>query len=152
LATNRRVALNFFAQQVLNSAYPFRKPETYVKEKAKSLAEGVSESTAACLLAMVQGNILALTIGHVMIAAQTGLIAGSIALAFGLLVRTKSVWITPLLLGVCTAAVDYLVHPSNFGTVATEALVTGLVAGLLAFLVGAVVRFSQKRKGNPATA
>jgi hypothetical protein len=121
-----------------------------LKEKAKSLAEGISESTAACMLAMVQGNILALTIGHLMIALQTGLIAGSIALALSLIARAKKVWVTPLLLGVSTAAVDYFVHPSNFGTAATEALVTGLVAGVLAFLVTTVVKLSRRRKGKTA--
>ncbi len=122
-----------------------------MKEKAKSLAEGVSESTAACMLAMVQGNILALTIGHVMIALQTGLIAGSIAFALSMVARAKKVWVTPLLLGVSTAAVDYFVHPSNFGAAATEALVTGLVAGVLAFLFTSVVKFSRRRKGKTVT-
>jgi hypothetical protein len=121
-----------------------------LKEKSKSLAEGISESTAACMLAMVQGNILALTIGHLMIALQTGLIAGSVALALSLIVRAKKVWVTPLLLGVSTAAVDYLVHPSNFGAAATEALVTGLVAGLLAFLVTTLMKLNRRRKGKTA--
>lgn len=117
-----------------------------MKAKAKSLAEGVSESTAACMLAMVQGNILALTIGHLMIAVQTGVIAGSIAFAVSMVARTgtKKVWVTPLLLGVSTAAVDYLVHPSNFGTAATEALVTGFAAAMLAFLVTTIVRLRRK--------
>ena len=122
-----------------------------MKEKTKSFAEGVSESTAACMLAMVQGNILALTIGHLMIALQTGLIAGSIAFAISMLARGRKVWVTPLLLGVSTAAVDYFVHPSNFGTAATEALVTGLVAGLLAALVTAAMRLSRKRRDKTAT-
>jgi hypothetical protein len=125
--------------------------EANVKEKTKSLAEGVSESTAACLLAMVQGNILALTIGHLMIALQTGLIAGSIAFAVSLVARGGKVWVPPLLLGISTAAVDYFVHPSNFGTAATEALVTGLVAGLLAALVTTVVRLNRRHKGKTAT-
>ena len=121
-----------------------------MKEKAKSLAEGVSESTVACMLAMVQGNILALTIGHFMIALQTGMIAGSIAIAVGMVVRAKKVWVTPLLLGVSTAAVDYLVHPSNFGAAATEALVTGFVAGVLALLFTTVVKLSRRRKSKTA--
>ena len=90
-----------------------------MKEKAKSLVEGMSESTAACLLAMVQGNILALTLGHFLIAAQTGVLAGVLALVIGILARAQSVWVTPLLLGVCTAVVDFLVHPGSFGSIAT---------------------------------
>ena len=119
-----------------------------MKEKTKSLAEGVSESTAACMLAMVQGNILALTVGHLMIALQTGLIAGSIALALSLVARAGNAWVAPLILGVSTAAVDYFVHPSNFGAAATEAVVTGFVAAVLAFLVTAIVKLRRQRFDN----
>lgn len=122
-----------------------------MKEKVKSLTEGVSESTAACLLAMVQGNILALTLGHIAIALQTGVIAGSIALAFSLVLRAERIWVTPLLLGISTAVVDYFVHPSSFGAAATEALVTGFVAGLLALLLRTAVKLIQRRKGKLTT-
>jgi hypothetical protein len=114
-----------------------------VKEKTKSLAEGVSESTVACLLAMVQGNILTLTVGHLVIATQTGVIAGFIAFAISLLVRLKNSWATPLVLGLCTGVVDYYIHPGSFGDVATEAIVTGFVAGLLSYLVGMVMKFKR---------
>lgn len=115
-----------------------------MRENTRSLIEGVSESTAACLLAMVQGNILALTVHHLLIAAQTGVIAGSLALAVSLLTRLKNTWATPLLLGLCTAVVDYYVHPGSFGDVATEALVTGVVAGLLSYLIGVLVKFKRQ--------
>jgi hypothetical protein len=115
-----------------------------LKKNAKSLLEGISESTAACLLAMVQGNVLALTVSHLLIAAQTGVIAGSLALAVGLWARAQNTWATPLLLAVSTGLVDYLVHPGSFGAAATEAIVTGIAAGLLSWLVGMALRLRRK--------
>ena len=41
--------------------------------------ENISEATAACLLTMVQGNLLVLGISHWIIASQTGIVAGLIA-------------------------------------------------------------------------
>lgn len=100
----------------------------------RSIGEGVSESTIACLLAMVQGNILALTIGHLIIAIQTGFIAGIIAFGVTVKARINNHWIIALVLGISTAIIDYLIHPSSFGGAATEAIVTGLVAGLLSYM------------------
>jgi hypothetical protein len=111
-----------------------------VKDKTRNLIEGVSESTAACLLTMVQGNILALTLGHLVIASQTGIIAGLAAFTLSLLARVKGHWVTPVILGVCTAIVDFYTHPGSFGAVATEAIVTGMAAAILSFLIGVLVR------------
>lgn len=97
---------------------------------------------------MVQGNILALTTGHLLIAAETGVVAGGIAFALGFLAKIEKYWVTPLLLGVCTAVVDYYVHPGSFGAVATEAVVTGAAAGAIALGVTLFVRY----RGRSATA
>lgn len=115
-----------------------------MKEKTRSFVEGVSESTAACMVAMVQGNLLALTVSHLLIATQTGLIAGSIAFALSMLVRIKKDWVTPLLLGLCTGVVDFYVHPGSFGGAATEAIVTGSTAALLSYLVAFGIRLRKK--------
>lgn len=117
-----------------------------MKEKTRSFVEGVSESTAACLVAMVQGNLLAITVSHLLIATQTGLIAGSIAFAVSMLVRIEKYWVTPLLLGLCTGVVDFYIHPGSFGGAATEAIVTGSAAALLSYLVAFGVRFRQRHR------
>ena len=111
-----------------------------VKDNTRNLIEGVSESTVACLLTMVQGNILALTLGHLVIASQTGIIAGVAAFALSLLARVKGHWVTPVILGLCTAIVDFYMHPGSFGAVATEAIVTGIAATILSFLIGVLIR------------
>jgi hypothetical protein len=93
---------------------------------------------------MVQGNSLALTIGHLVIATLTGIIAGTLAFGVTVMARINNPWIIALLLGIGTAITDYLIHPSSFGGVATEAIVTGLFAGLLSYLVTIWLRSRNK--------
>ena len=110
------------------------------KSKITPFVEYMSESTAACLVTMVQGNLLALTLSHVIIASQTGIVAGGIA-ALGLLAtKTRNRWVISITLGVITAIVDFYVHPGMFGSVATEAIVTGIVAAVISYATGAVIR------------
>ena len=121
------------------------------RKRSRSLGEGVSESTTACLLAMVQGNILALTIGHLVIAAQTGFVAGILAFGVTVMARINNPWIIALLLGISTTITDYLIHPGSFGGVATEAIVTGLAAGMMSYLVTMWLRLRNKVDSiNPA--
>jgi hypothetical protein len=110
------------------------------KEKLTPIIEYVAESTTACLVTMVQGNLLALTLSHVLIASQTGVIAGVVASIAIFVARASARWLISLVLGVATAIVDFYVHPGMFGPVAMEALVTGLGAALLSFVVGTVLR------------
>ena len=116
-----------------------------MKNKLTPYIEYFAESTTACLVTMVQGNILALGLTHVLIASQTGIIAGTIAYIAILFAKTGKQWLVSIILGVATGIVDFFVHPGMFGTVATEAVVTGLGAAVLSYLVGiAVQRFRAK--------
>ena len=116
-----------------------------MSKKVTPLIEYVAESTAACMVTMVQGNLLAITLGHLLIAFQTGVIAGSIAAVSIVFARTKQRWLISVLLGVATGIVDFFVHPGMFGTIATEAVVTGLGAAVLSYLVGTAVRRIRSR-------
>ena len=109
-----------------------------MKSKLTPFVENVAESTAACLLTMVQGNLLALSVSHWVIASRTGVIAGIIATSAILLARDERRWLISAALGITTAVVDFFVHPGQFGPVAMEAIVTGLAAALLSAGVGAV--------------
>ena len=120
------------------------------KDRFKPFAEYLAESTTACLVTMVQGNFLALTLGHLFIASQTGLIAGAIAAITLAFARTDRRWIISAVLGVSIAVVDYFVHPGMFGTVVTEAVVTGIAAAVLSYLVSTVMRH-YKRKADSAS-
>lgn len=103
---------------------------------ATQLLENVSESTVACLITMVQGNVLALGLSHWIIASQTGILAGSIAAVAMFLSPINSRWLIAVILGIATAAVDFFVHEGMFGPVFAEAAVTGLGAALLSYFVG----------------
>ncbi len=111
-----------------------------MKGRLAPFFENVAESTTACLVTMVQGNLLALSLGHWMIASRTGVIAGAVASIALVLARTDRRWVVSIVLGAATAVVDYFVHPGKFGPVAMEAIVTGLGAALLSYVVGAVVQ------------
>ena len=119
-----------------------------MKKKSAPLIESISESSAACLITMVQGNLLALTLGHVLIASQTGVIAGAIAAITILIARAKVRWVISIILGSVTTVVDFFVHPGQFGPVAAEAVVTGVAAGLLSYLIGTATKTFKQRRRN----
>jgi len=112
-----------------------------MKKKIAPLIEYVAESTTACLVTMVQGNLLALTMGHLLIASQTGVIAGAIATVGIFVVRTKKRWMISIVLGTVTGIVDFFVHPGMFGAAATEAVVTGFGAAIMSYLAGIAIRY-----------
>jgi hypothetical protein len=103
----------------------------------------------ACMLTMVQGNLLALTLTHWFIASQTGLVAGAIASTTVIAARLRRPWLISLTLGVVTIPVDALVHPGKFemGGV-NEAVVTGVGAFALSLAASAAVRALARLKAR----
>ena len=116
-----------------------------INKRDAPLVEYVAESTTAFLVTMVQGNLLALTFSHLLIASQTGIVAGTIASVALFLGRNSKRWVVSLALGTATAIVDYFVHPGMFGPVALEAVVTGVAAAVLSYLVGTSVKFARAK-------
>ena len=117
-------------------------------KKVTTIVEYIAESSTACLVTMVQGNMLALTVSHLAIASQTGVLAGVLTATGLIITKTDKRWVVSLVLGIATAVVDYFVHPGMFGPAAFEAVVTGVAAGILSYLVGTAVRIL--RAGNLA--
>lgn len=113
---------------------------------AEPFVENIAEATAACLVTMVQGNLLLLGLSHWIIASQTGIAAGTVTAAVIVIAKTRRRWVVSLLLGAITAVVDYLVHPGMFGPVFLEAVVTGIGAAILSFLVGMLLRAVRARQ------
>jgi hypothetical protein len=113
--------------------------------KIASFVENIAESTTACLVTMVQGNLLAVSVTHWLIAARVGVIAGGVATMAILVLRTEKRWLISGTLGGVTAIVDFLVHPGNFGPALAEPLVTGFGAAVLSFLVGKVMSRERRR-------
>jgi hypothetical protein len=114
--------------------------------------ENVTESATACLVTMVQGNLLAMTLGHWLIASRTGLLSGAVATAALMVAGSTRRWMVAALLAAATFAVDLFSHPSQFGGALTEAAVTGVGAGVLSLLVGKVIarrrtRFAERAGG-----
>ena len=108
------------------------------REQVAPFIENISEATVACLITMVQGNVLALGLSHWLIASQTGVVAGAVTAAAILFSGIRRRWIIACVLGVVTAAVDYYIHPGMFGPIAAEALATGIGAALLSLLLGSL--------------
>jgi len=116
--------------------------ETVDKANRKSFLFGeyFTESTTACLFTMVQGNVLALGVSHLLIASQTGLLAGLLATAAVIISKTTRRWVLSAIIGFTTAVVDYFVHPGMFGPVFAEAIVTGIAAAVLSYLFGTLMK------------
>ena len=118
-----------------------------MKNKIVPIIEYVAESTAACLVTMVQGNLLAMTLGHLLVASQTGVIAGACTAAALFISNTEKRWLVAIILGLATTIVDFYVHPGMFGAVATEAIVTGIGAGLLSYVIGSSIGYFRRPAG-----
>ena len=124
-------------------------PKVGVNALTKRVApfvENVAESTTACIFMMVQGNLLALSLAHWAIATQTGLIAGTLAAAAIVISRVSKRWVVSLVLGITTAIVDFFVHPGMFESVILEAILTGIGAAILSYLVGMVMHAYRARR------
>ena len=111
-----------------------------MKKKLAPYIEYFAESTTACLFTMVQGNFLSIGLSHLIIASETGIAAGAIAYVAMLFAKTGKQWMVSVVLGLATGIVDFYVHPGMFGSVATEAVVTGLGAAALSYLVGTAIQ------------
>ena len=117
-----------------------------MRRRLKLFVENLGESSIACLLAMVRGNVLALTASHWMIASRTGLVAGLTATALLFAIQKLNKWLIAATLASATAVVDYFSHPAQFGPFATEAVLTGLAAGTLSLIVANVGRRLSSRR------
>ena len=124
-----------------------------LKKKLVPYAENIAESGTACLLTMVQGNVLLLGVSHWITASTTGLIAGTAAATALALIRTSNRLLIAGILGVITAVVDYFVHPGMIGESAfTEAAITGLGAAVLSYAAGTAIVLWQRRRRARAEA
>jgi hypothetical protein len=96
------------------------------------------EAGAACLLLMVQGQLGNVTLDHVAIATQTGLLAivPAVWITFTQYARHYTNRLTSsAFLGACTFLADAAVHPSHFAGRYTEAALTGIGATLFSLAI-----------------
>ena len=116
-----------------------------MSNKISPFVENISEATVACLITMAQGNVLTIGVSHLIIASQTGFTAGAVATIAIILSKTHRRGLIALILGVITTVVDYLIHPGMFGSVFTEAIVTGAGAAILSYAIGTFIDARRKR-------
>ena len=96
------------------------------------------EAGAVCLLLMVQGDLGAVTLSHLAIAAKTGALAVSPAIALTFTryaYHLTNRWTVSALLGICTFATDAILHASHYPGAWTEAAFTGAGAFTLSIAV-----------------
>jgi hypothetical protein len=89
------------------------------------------EAGAACLILMVQGDLAGITLTHLGIATQTGLLAvfPALGLTFTHYARHfANRWTSSAFFGVTTFAADAIIHSSHYPGAYTEAALTGLGA------------------------
>jgi hypothetical protein len=89
------------------------------------------EAGAVCMVLMVQGNLLGLTLGHLEIASETGLLAVFPALAISFTPYARHFvnrWTTSAFFGLCTFLADAALHRSHYAGEYTEAALTGIGA------------------------
>ena len=94
----------------------------------------LSESTTSCIVMMTQGNLTAITLGHWAKALQVGVIASIATVAlviYGNKNLSDNKFAMAGAIGFFTAVADMMTHPTHFGGPSTEAIVTGIGAGLL---------------------
>ena len=123
-----------------------------MKSKIKPYFENTTEAGVACIVTMVQGDLMSLTAAHWFIATQTGLIAGTITATAILLTRIRREWVISLALGAITMVVDYFVHPGMLSQYAiVEAVITGLGAAALSFIAARLFRLVARTRANRAS-
>jgi hypothetical protein len=96
------------------------------------------EVGAVCLLLMVQGHLPDVTLTHVGIAAKTGLLAVSPALAVTFSQYARHFlnrWTSAAFLGVCTFGADAVIHASHYPGEYTEAALTAVGAFVFSIVV-----------------
>ena len=109
--------------------------------KMQIFIKRLSEATPSCLMMMVQGNVFALTPGHWLKALEVGSLTGLLAVLVSFSGRQElqdNKFVLAGLTGFLTAVADFALHPSHFGGQTTEAIATGIGAGLLCLALSTI--------------
>ena len=98
-------------------------------------------SGLACMFWMVQGRLATLTLEHWFIGLKTALASATILLLISLqkTISFNGKFTRASLTTTVVAFVDYFVHPGHFGGAGIEAIVTGLTATGLIFLISITI-------------
>ena len=118
------------------------------KFRAKLFIQRFWQPTSACLACM-PGNIANVaSLAHWEIALRTGLVTGVLVLllSFTPLVELfRNRYGNALAVGVLTALGDAYSHANHYGIAYAEPIVTGIVSGLLALIIGYLMEDGARR-------
>jgi len=102
------------------------------KYAIEEACEKFAQTWIACAMAMVQGDLSVFTVKHALIAAKTGILSALVILSIALIFGRVNRWVMVWALGAATMVADLIIHPTHFGPIWMEALVTSIGAMLLA--------------------
>ena len=105
-----------------------------ITNRKQELFQKLSAAWLSCLTMMVQGNLLAVSPSHILIAAKTAIGAMIVYGIASFWVKTMNPLSESALLATATSLVDLGIHPTHFGEWWTEAVATGIAAGLLNYI------------------
>lgn len=112
-------------------------------DKLKLFWKRLTESTTSCLVTMVQGNVVAITLGHWFTALKTGAVSAILYVFISLFMKAElqnNKYAVAGTIGFLTAVADLFIHPSHFGGITSEAIVTGIGAGLLCLVLANITK------------
>ena len=98
-------------------------------------SEKFSEAWLSCMIMMAQGNFLAMTFPHVIVALK---VATSSVLAYAavqLAFKQENEFVAILLMGLITGIMDFNFVPTHFGPIWAEAVATGAGTAVLGLIV-----------------
>ena len=112
-----------------------------MKNEALDCSEKFSEAWLSCMIMMAQGNFLAMTFPHIIVALK---VATSSVLAYAAIMlafKQENQFLNILIMAVVTSVMDFNFVPTHFGPVWAEAVATG--AGTAA--LGLIVKFIRRK-------
>ena len=105
-------------------------------------SEKFSEAWLSCMIMMAQGNFLAMTFPHTIVALKVATSSVLAYVAVQLAFKQDNKFVNILLMACITALMDFNFVPTHFGPVWAEAVATG--AGTAA--LGLIVKFLRQGK------
>ena len=112
-----------------------------MNEQTLDCSEKFSEAWLSCMIMMAQGNFLAMTFPHTIVALK---VATSSVLAYAavqLAFKQDNKFVNILLMAFITALMDFNFVPTHFGPVWAEAVATGAGTAVL----GLIVKFLRRK-------
>ena len=111
-----------------------------MNKESLDCSEKFAEAWLSCMVMMAQGNFLAMTFPHVVVALKVATSSVLAYVAIQLAFKQENEFINILLMGLVTAIMDFNFVPTHFGPVWAEAVATGAGTAALALIIKLIRR------------